>query len=134
MFVADFLGVSNLLSGEASADGSNCALRVGERSFRAAQGAVDSRGAVKAMIRPERIVVEEHGAAGDNRLPGLVERAVFLGNAFELHVRVVGGDLLRVTVPNDGSASAAGEGAAVMLHLPAEALRVLAPSPAPAAG
>jgi ABC-type Fe3+/spermidine/putrescine transport system ATPase subunit len=79
VFVADFLGVSNLLTGEASADGTGCALRVGERTFRAQQGATGSRGEVKAMIRPERIAVEGHGAAGENRLPGLVERAVFLG-------------------------------------------------------
>ena len=71
------------------------------------------------MIRPERVGVEAHGAAGDNRLPGLVERAVFLGNSYELHVRIVGGDLLKATVPNDGSAFAFEEGAAVTLHLPA---------------
>jgi spermidine/putrescine transport system ATP-binding protein len=129
-FVADFLGVSNLLAGEATGDGGACALRIGERSFRAEQGATGSRGAVKAMIRPERIVVEEQRAAGENRLPGLVERAVFLGNAFELHVRVVGGDLLKVMLPNDGSAREIAEGTAVTLHLPPDALRVLAPSPA----
>ena len=128
VFVADFLGVSNLLTGEASADGSGCALRVGERTFRAQQGATGERGEVKAMIRPERIAVEVHGTAGENRLPGLVERAVFLGNSFELHVRVVGGDLLKVTMPNDGTGIPVEEGTAVTLHLPAEALRVLAPS------
>ena len=131
-FVADFLGVSNLLSGTAATDGNgNCALKVGERTFRAMQGAVSTRGEAKAMIRPERIVVEQHDTPGDNRLPGLVERAVFLGNSFELHVRVVGGDVLKAFMPNDGTAMPAEEGAAVTLHLPAEALRVLAPSPAP---
>jgi spermidine/putrescine transport system ATP-binding protein len=132
VFVADFLGVSNLLTGEASADGDGCALRIGERTFRAQQGATGERGEVKAMIRPERIGVEAHAAAGENRLPGLVERAVFLGNSFELHVRVVGGDLLKVTMLNDGSGIPVDEGAAVTLHLPAEALRVLAPSAPPA--
>ena len=131
VFVADFLGVSNLLSGKASADGSGCALRVGERTFRAQQGATDSRGEVKAMIRPERIAVEAHSTAGENRLPGLVERAVFLGNSFELHVRVIGGDLLKVTMPNDGTGIPVEEGTAVTLHLPPEALRVLAPSAPP---
>ena len=131
VFVADFLGVSNLLLGKASADGSGCALRVGERTFRAQQGATDSRGEVKAMIRPERIAVEAHSTAGENRLPGLVERAVFLGNSFELHVRVIGGDLLKVTMPNDGTGIPVEEGTAVTLHLPPEALRVLAPSAPP---
>jgi hypothetical protein len=80
---------------------------------------------VTAVIRPERIGVEAQGATGDNRLPGMVERAVFLGGSFELHVRVVGGDLLRATVPNDGERSYE-EGTPVTLHLPAEAVRVLA--------
>jgi len=131
-FVADFLGVSNLLAGHASADGAgSCVLKVGERTFRAAQGATSSRGEVKAMIRPERIVVEQHDTPGDNRLPGLVERAVFLGSSFELHVRVVGGDVLKAFLPNDGTAMPAAEGAAVTLHLPPDALRVLAPSAGP---
>jgi spermidine/putrescine transport system ATP-binding protein len=128
VFVADFLGVSNLLSGEAVAGSpGECALRVGERMLRAAQGDTRARGDVKAMIRPERIAVETHGEPGDNRLPGLVERAVFLGNSFELHVRVLGGDVLKAMVPNDGAAASYDEGAAVTLHLPPEALRVLAP-------
>src|SRR5690349_2227074 len=102
-FVADFLGVSNLLDAEASPDGGACTLRIGERSFRAAQGNTGARGPVKAMIRPERIAIEQHGGPGDNRLPGLVERAVFLGGSHEVHVRVLGGELMKVTVANDGS-------------------------------
>ena len=85
---------------------------------------------MKAMIRPERIVVEAHGAAGDNRLPGMVERAVFVGSAHELHVRLVGGDLLKATVRNDGSAFAYEEGTPVTLYLPSDAVRVLTPSSA----
>ena len=132
-FVADFLGVSNLLDADASADGDACSLQIGERSFRAAQGATQARGEVKAMIRPERIGVEPQGTAGDNRLPGLVERSVFLGGSHELHVRVLGGDLLRATIPNDGRALSVGleEGTAVTLHLPPEGLRVLTPSQPP---
>jgi spermidine/putrescine transport system ATP-binding protein len=127
VFVATFLGVSNLLSAEAAGrDGAGCVLRVGERSLRAEQGATASGGTVTAVIRPERVGVEPQGGTGENRLPAMVERSVFLGGSFELYVRVVGGDLLRATVPNDGSAHAYAEGAPVTLHLPADALRVLA--------
>jgi spermidine/putrescine transport system ATP-binding protein len=127
VFVANFLGVSNLLSAEAvGRDGGTCTLRVGERTLRAEQGATGSDGNVTALIRPERIGVEAQGSAGENRLPGMVERSVFLGGSFELHVRVVGGDLLRATVPNDGSMQEYGEGAPVTLHLPPDAVRVLA--------
>jgi spermidine/putrescine transport system ATP-binding protein len=133
-FVADFLGVSNLLDAQATADGSACSLTVGERTFRAEQGATGARGDVKVMIRPERIELEQHGAAGGNRLPGLVERAVFLGGSHEVHVRVLGGELLKVTVSNSGQPLpvALEEGSPVTLHLPPEGLRVLEPSQEPA--
>jgi spermidine/putrescine transport system ATP-binding protein len=134
VFVAEFLGVSNLLAAEAvGREGAACAVRIGDRVFRCAQGELDAEGEVKVMIRPERIRLEPHVAGGDDRLPGIVERSVFLGGAHEVHVRVLGGELLRATVANDGSdgAVAMEPGAAVTLHLPAEALRVLLPSPVP---
>jgi ABC-type Fe3+/spermidine/putrescine transport system ATPase subunit len=82
---------------------------------------------VKVMIRPERIVLEPHANQGDDRLPGIVERSVFLGGSYEVHVRVLGGELLRAMVPNDGSAASADlePGAAVSLRLPPDAVRVL---------
>ncbi len=132
LFVADFLGVSNLITGESSADGDGCALRIGERVLRASSGETGARGEVRAMIRPERITVEGQDAPGDNRLPGMVERAVYVGAAHELHVRIVGGELLKATVPNDGSAAPYAQGAPVTLHLPADALRVLPPTAASA--
>jgi len=128
-FVADFLGVSNLLTAAASADGDGCALRVGERTLQATSGATEARGDVKAMIRPERVAVEPQGTMGDNRLPGLVERAVYVGSAYELHVRLVGGSLLKATIVNDGTPFAYEEGTPVTLYLPPDAVRVLTPSP-----
>jgi spermidine/putrescine transport system ATP-binding protein len=132
-FVADFLGVSNLLDAEATADGGGCRLQIAERAFRAVQGDTGARGAVKAMIRPERIEIEEHGATGDNRLPGLIERAVFLGGSHEVHIRVLGGELLKATVSNDGRPVpvALEEGTPVTLHLPPDGLRVLVQSQEP---
>ena len=128
LFVADFLGVSNLISADASPDDGGSALRVGERTLRATSGAMDASGEVKAMIRPERVGVEAQGTTGENRLPGMVERAVYVGSAHELHVRIVGGDLLKATIQNDGSTFADEEGTPVTLYLPPDAVRVLAPS------
>jgi spermidine/putrescine transport system ATP-binding protein len=135
VFVADFLGVSNLLTGEAvGPDGGACTVRVGDRMLRAQQGAVEARGEVKVMIRPERIGIEPHATSGEERLPGMVERAVFLGGAQEVHVRVLGGELLKATIANDGSAPPVElePGTAVSVRLPADALRVLVPSEPPA--
>jgi spermidine/putrescine transport system ATP-binding protein len=128
VFVADFLGVSNLLGANATGhDGSACTVQVGDRTLRARQGATDARGEVKVMIRPERIIIEPHSNTGEERMPGMVERSVFLGGSYEVHVRVLGGEVLKAMVPNDGSVSAVAlePGAAVCLHLPPEALRVL---------
>ncbi len=131
IFVADFLGVSNLLAATAlGRDGAACAGQVGDRTRRARHGSLDARGEVKVMIRPERIVIEPHSNTGEERMPGMVERSVFLGGAYEVHVRVLGGELLKAMVPNDGviSQAALESGAAVCLHLPADALRVLTAS------
>jgi spermidine/putrescine transport system ATP-binding protein len=128
LFVADFLGVSNLIPAEASAsDGNGCVLSVGERRLRAAQGATSARGEVKAMVRPERIQVEPQGTEGDNRIPGLVEHVVFLGSFREIRVRIVGGALVTAIAPNDGAPAAFEQGTPVTLHLPPDAIRVLAP-------
>ncbi|MFY9579714.1 MAG: ABC transporter ATP-binding protein [Gaiellaceae bacterium] len=129
VFVADFLGVSNLLPAEGlGRDGDVCMLRIADRKFRAEKGELAARGDLKAMIRPERIALEEHGAPGDNRLPGMVERSVFLGGAYEIHVRALGGELLRLTVTNEGDGLGFVEGTPVTLHLPPDALRVLRPA------
>jgi len=77
-------------------------------------------------------VIEPHTGTGDERLPGIVERSVFLGGAHEVHVRVLGGELMKATVANDGSPAPVSldPGAAVSLRLPPAALRVLRPSKA----
>ena len=65
VFVADFLGVSNLLAAEAiGSEGAACAVRIGDRVFRCRQGELDARGEVKVMIRPERIGIEPHDERG----------------------------------------------------------------------
>jgi spermidine/putrescine transport system ATP-binding protein len=132
VFVADFLGASNLFVAEAvGPDANGCSLRIGDRSFRACQGDTAARGLVRAMIRPERIAFEPHGATGENRLPGLVERSIFHGGLHEVHVRILGGDLLKATFANDRESGPEGleAGMAVTVHLPADALRVLRSSP-----
>src|SRR6185437_3108363 len=73
LFVAEFLGVSNLLSGNATGNGT---FRVGEFTLRCGQGATSASGLVHAVIRPERVSIGDQGANGDNTLPGLIDRVV----------------------------------------------------------
>jgi spermidine/putrescine transport system ATP-binding protein len=131
-FVASFLGISNLVGGVArAASGNRCAVQVGEFELHATQGNVAARGETKLMIRPERVRLEPHESAGENRIPGLVERVVYRGNADQVFIRLAGGDLVQALVQNVGGDRRCEAGDPVRLHLPAEALRVLADTGTP---
>ena len=135
VFVADFLGVSNLLSADGGRTGRRGLHRPGRRPHAARPAGRDRRarrgeGDDPARAHRDRAARQQRrGAhARHGRAVGLGgERSVFLGGAYEVHVRVLGGELLRAMVPNDGGVSAASlePGAAVSLHLPPDALRVL---------
>jgi spermidine/putrescine transport system ATP-binding protein len=127
VYVADFLGVSNLMEAEAKvrADAGGCHLRLGEFELRAAKGNVEARGEVKVVVRPERVIVEDRSAAGENTLPGMVERVVYVGPVIQLLVRLAEGTSLQSMVPNRGQDIPFEQGSAVNVTLPADALRVL---------
>jgi spermidine/putrescine transport system ATP-binding protein len=125
--VADFLGAANLMDGEVVAGGSNgaCSVRLGELDFAATRLDPEAAGAVKVVIRPERVRLSPHGGAGANRLPGLVERVVYLGSTMQVVVRLVHGPSIQAMVPNAGGDLPYEQGSAVTVELPAQALRVL---------
>ena len=79
------------------------------------------------MIRPERVRVEPYEATGENRVPGMIERVVYLGASEQLVIRLATGEVVhassRTTAPRDCA-----QGTPVQAHLPAEALRVCRPS------
>jgi spermidine/putrescine transport system ATP-binding protein len=130
-YVADFLGVSNVISGEARRDGDGeCVIKAGDFELRAMQGAIDTTGPVRAVIRPERVDLEPYGTTGPNRVPGMVERLVFLGPTTTVIVRLAPGDALQATLLNHGQDVVFEQGSAVSVHLPPDALRVLRPSEA----
>jgi spermidine/putrescine transport system ATP-binding protein len=125
-WVADFLGVSNLMDADAvGPDGRECRVRVGDFELRAAAGDLDATGRVKIVVRPERVVLEPHGTTGVNRMPAMVERTVYVGPVTQLMVRLAAGDLIQVMVPNRGDEQEWRQGTAVTANLPPEALRVL---------
>jgi len=131
-FVAGFLGVSNLIDGVARpVDRDRCAVTVGEFELQAASGDVTARGNTKLMIRPERVRVGAHHSGGENHIPGIVERVVYRGNADQVYIRLVGGGLLQALVQNVGAERRHTAGDAVGLHLPPQALRVLADTGVP---
>src|SRR5436190_4526400 len=126
-YVADFLGVSNLMAGTAEGlDGNGRArVRLGHFEIAAMQGDTDAHGPVKIVIRPERVRLEDHGSSGENRVPGMVERVVYVGSIQQVIVRLAPGETLQAWVQNTGSSLPYDQGMPVAVHLPAEAVRVL---------
>jgi spermidine/putrescine transport system ATP-binding protein len=134
-YVADFLGVSNLMDADvvqpgagnsgSVTDGRPCRLKLGDFEIEATCGAVSSTGTVRLAIRPERVQLGDFGSSGQNRLPGMVERLVFLGSATQIFVRLAPGALLQALVHNDGRPVAWSQGTPVSVLLPSDTLRVL---------
>jgi len=123
-YVADFLGAANLMEVEVIAAGS---LRIGD--FALASQRCEADGAPfrgHAVIRPERVRIEEHGSAGENRVPAMVERVVFLGAATQVMLRLAPGIPVQALMQNDGSGPDLAQGTPVHCYLPPDALRVLA--------
>jgi spermidine/putrescine transport system ATP-binding protein len=127
LFVADFLGVSNLMEANIVNAGPN-ACRVAVDGYELETRGTDLavRGAAKIVIRPERVELEEHGSPpGPNRIPGMVERLVYVGSAVQVIVHSATGETLQALVQNTGKGIPFDQGSPVQLHLPPDALRVL---------
>ena len=134
-FVADFLGVANLLDVECLAgSGPTRTVRFGEFTLEAQAPADHDASAGRAVIRPECVEVGEAGLTGANRLPGMVDRAIFLGSTTQVMVRLPLGTVVQSLVTNSAMRDHLTTGQPVTVHLPSQALRVLAPTrQAPAA-
>ena len=127
-YVADFLGVSNLMEVHvvSRGPGSGCQVKLGESVLQVEHGGADVPDRSHAVIRPERVRVEEFGSAGPNRVPAMVERLVYLGSSTQVILRLAPGMELQVLMQNDGSQGDLAQGTPVHAFLAPDALRVLA--------
>ena len=125
-YVADFLGLSNVMPAEAVGPSGEegCRVMIGSHELVAGAGAVDALGPVSVCIRPERIVV---GANGENQLPGVIDRIVYTGPMLQVLIEVEGIGSIQAVVPNHGPLNLT-RGEAVFVGMPKEALRVLLPT------
>jgi spermidine/putrescine transport system ATP-binding protein len=121
-YVADFLGVSNLMAAQADGDGT---VRLGDFRFTAGRGERAARGSVRIVVRPERVGLEDHEASGENRIPGMVERVLYVGSVIQVLVHLAHGETLQAFMQNRGGEPPWQQGTAVRVHLPADAIRVL---------
>jgi spermidine/putrescine transport system ATP-binding protein len=121
-YVADFLGVSNLMSALGDGGGRVC---LGDFQFMAARGDLGARGPIRIVIRPERVRLEDQGTSGDNRIPGMVERVLYVGSTIQVLVHLAHGETLQAWMQNRGGDPPWQQGTAVSVHLPPDAIRVL---------
>jgi spermidine/putrescine transport system ATP-binding protein len=129
-FVADFLGVANLLDVECgSGSGPTRRVHLGEFALEAQAPLGHEAGPGRAVIRPECVELAEAGLTGANRLPGMVDRTVFLGSTTQVMVRLPQGAVVQSLITNPAGSESFSTGQPVTVCLPAQALRVLAASP-----
>jgi spermidine/putrescine transport system ATP-binding protein len=126
-YVADFLGVSNLMPVDvvSRGPGSRCEVRLGESVLTVEHGGLDAPDQAHAVIRPERVRIEEYGSPGPNRVPAMVERLVYLGSATQVFLRLAAGTDVQALLQNDGVQSGLAQGTPVHAYLAPDALRVL---------
>ena len=125
-FVADFLGVANLMDVDVvGAGGTTGAVTLGDFTFDAQIPAGKAKGAGRAVIRPECVQLEEGELTGDNRIPGMIERTVFLGPTTHVMVRLAQGSLIQALVTNAVNEEPWASGDPVRVRLPSDSLRVL---------
>jgi ABC-type Fe3+/spermidine/putrescine transport system ATPase subunit len=126
-FVADFLGVANLLDVECLPGSAGTrTVRYGDFTLEAQAPPGDDPTARRAVIRPECVEVQESGITGPNTLPGMVDGVVFLGSTTQVMVRLPHGAVVQSLVTNDARRVNLATGQPVTVHLPPQSLRVLA--------
>jgi ABC-type Fe3+/spermidine/putrescine transport system ATPase subunit len=133
-FVADFLAVRNLMAAEVQAGEGGAVLRTdGGLLLRADAAGLVPGERLWIGVRPERISLRGSGepdGPGENRVSGVLEERLFLGDRSEWRVRA-GGEVL--TVAEAGASDGRRVGEAVTVAIPAAALLRLGSSPPRAA-
>jgi spermidine/putrescine transport system ATP-binding protein len=122
-FVADFLGVSNLMTAECDASG---AIRLGACVVEVDDRGAASAGEVMLTIRPERIEIGLPSGSGANHARGTVSEIVYVGPTMQVSVELEGGHaVVQALLTNTGRALEYARGDAVEVHLPRDAVRIL---------
>jgi spermidine/putrescine transport system ATP-binding protein len=127
-YVADFLGVSNLMEVDvvSRGPGAQCEVRLGEAVLTSEHGGQDAPDRAHAVIRPERVRIEDYGSAGPNRVPAMVERLVYLGSSTQVYLRLAAGSDVQALLSNDGGQhQQLTQGTPVHAYFAPDALRVL---------
>jgi spermidine/putrescine transport system ATP-binding protein len=125
-FVADFLGVANLMDVQVeSGNGGVGRVKLGDFTLDAQVPEGFQVGAGRAVIRPESLHLEEGEATGANTLPAMVERVVYLGSTSQVFVRLPDGSSVQSLVTNAVHDEPWSSGDPCRVRMPSDSLRVL---------
>jgi spermidine/putrescine transport system ATP-binding protein len=125
-YVADFLGVSNLMDAVANGAGDGgCKVRLGDFDLIAGQGDPSTVGPAKVTIRPERVDIVDRDSAAENAMPAMVERVVYVGSTLQIILHLASGQAIQAWMPNDGDHQPHRSGDGVKVVFPPSALRVV---------
>jgi spermidine/putrescine transport system ATP-binding protein len=125
-YIAEFLGVSNLMEVMVKAATSNgeAVVQLGSHELVAATK-YPWPGPALVSIRPERIKIMTGESDGPNIVPAIVDRTVYAGPILNLLVHVDDLNEIQVTVPNEGHMATYRHGDVLKIYMPAEAIQVL---------
>jgi spermidine/putrescine transport system ATP-binding protein len=125
-YVADFLGVSNLMSATiVGHDRTTARLQLGDSVVEADAASVPRIGSVSVSIRPERIELCDPSRPAPNLVPGRVDRVVYAGPLIQVLVDLGVPGTVQAVVANQGGTLPWSQGDTVGVILPADALLVL---------
>ena len=123
-YVADFLGVANLLRVDhVAGDGAGWTVRLGAFTLRVTAGPPGGP-VTGVVVRPECVRLHPHPHAGENVLPAMVDRVNFVGATTTVVTRLPGGATVQALVTNDRPLHWQ-VGMPVAVELPAGALRLV---------
>ena len=118
-YVADFLGVANLLPARVTTSG-----RVLVNGSEHSADTAGVSGDCTILIRPERVLLSPLGTGQTEAVPAVVEQRVYVGAVTQVLLRL-GEYKLQALIANDGSPLCGEEGESVDAYFPPNAIRVL---------